>query len=479
MAIRANTRPRQAEGIGRSAYETFAADHADFIGQIAALRSDFGSRLSDLASAPRGRQHHLVRQLLRMRHLHPLFAFDAIKGAGQLSQSNPSSIRDLAGQFDPFNALPDERVLIRNVGRAGGRPRLVCDFNPIRRMHQQPVSSILRHLHPPLQNQFLFNGGMPRALSALEAAVSAGATHSCELDFVDFYRSVSLTDLAEVMRPLPASVTEHVIWDTRLRERDLMVFSSSVVSTPTPETLNGLPLGSATSPIVGEVLIARLLEAAQLPGIITYADNLCVFGCSEEEVQARKDHLQRVLSNPPFDCVSGLSLHEGEIRNIVDPSRPSRHNFEFAHHESVTGCSDDGSPLIEGWKPSPSRLAQFQIAAADYVNVEQINRATTRVSNWRRYYARWPDGDFHEAEYLASLYTRRYCLAQTAEHRASAVTAVTNAFLMFSDRADVEGGIREFLPGMTVHQDAENEIMNAVRERVLIIRSAEQRRRVS
>ena len=225
------------------------------------------------------------------------------------------------------------------------------------------------------------------------------------------------------------------------------------------------------------MLIARLLAAAQLPGIITYADNLCVLGRSDEEVGARTQALQEVLRNPPFQCVSGLRLDEREIRNVDDPAQPSRYGIEFSHHESIARRGEDGSVEICGWKPSASRLAGFQIAAADFVTVEQINRAITRVSNWRRYYSRWPDGDLHEAEYLASLHARRFCLAQTAAHRASAISTVTDAYLMFSDRGDADGGIRVFLPGLPAHAAAEQLLVDAVLDRVRIIRNAEQRRR--
>lgn len=412
-----------------------------------------------------------------MRHLYAVFAFDAVKSAGLSRDATPSTILELSEQFDPFNPVERETALLRNVSRSSTRQRLACDFGPKRRMHQQVIDRILRILHPPLENQFLFNGGMPMALNAIEAAISDGATHARELDFVDFYGSVRFDDLAEVMRPLPASVTRHVVWDEHLREHDLFIRASDLHPTPTPETPNGIILGSASSPIVGEVLIARLLAAAQLPGIITYADNLCVFGRSEEEVDARTQALQEVLRNSPFQCVSGLRLDEREIRNVDDPTRPSRYNIEFAHHESVTRRGEDGSVDIYGWRPSVARLAGFQIAAADFVTVEKINRAITRVSNWRRYYSRWPDGDLHEAEYLASLHARRFCLAQTAEHRASAISAVTDAYLMFSDRGDADGGIREFLPGLTAHAAAEQSLVDAVLHRVTIIRNAEQRRR--
>ena len=388
-------------------------------------RQDFFRRCAALHGLPRGKQHHAARRLLRMRHLNEMHAFDGLKKCREFADATPTTVLDLSAQFDPFRSLGCEPALVRNVSSSRERIRLACDFGPVRRMHQTAVARIIRYLHPPLGSQYLLNGGMPMALGAIEAAISAGATHSCELDFVDFYGSVRADDLAEVMRPLPRSVTEHVVWDTRMREGDLFTYSSASCPSPTPETPNGLYPGSAVSPVVGEVLIARLLEAAQLPGIITYADNLCVLGRSEKEVAARIDQLRRVIDDPPFVCVSGLRLRENEVRNVIEPDRPSVFGVEFANHQSVVGNSVEGTGRITGWKPTPTKLAQFQISAADYVTVGDLNRAISKVSNWRRYYSNWPDGDLLETEDLAALKARRFTLSPSPEHKSSAIAAVS------------------------------------------------------
>lgn len=403
-----------------------------------------------------------------MRHLYPVFAFDAVKAAGQLRDATPTSIHALAEQFDPFNPIEYEPALLRNVSRSTARQRLACDFGPKRRMHQQVVDRILRNLHPPLESQYLFNGGMPMALQAIEDAISNGATHACELDFVDFYGSVRCDDLAEVMRPLPASVTRHVVWDEHLRENDLVVRASNLHPTPTPETPNGIILGSASSPIVGEVLIARLLAAAQLPGIITYADNLCVFGRSEEEVGARTQALQEVLRNPPFQCVSGLRLRSNEIRNVVECERPSQFGIEFANHRALSRGDGEGY-RITGWQPSVQKLAEFQIGEADYVSIEKINKAITKVTNWRRYYRNWDGGEVHQAMFLASLKSRRFLLSPNPDHKASAVAAVTDAYVICN--RGLEGDDR--IPHTNLFPDYNRELDEAVRIRVYAIEAAQ------
>ena len=323
-------------------------------------------------------------------------------------------------------------------------------------MHQTAISRILRHLFPPPENQFLFNGGMPRALRAIETAVSEGATHACELDFVGFYGSVTFDDLAEALRPLPTSVCAGVVWDTRMRLPDLFVYASSACSSPTPEPPNGLFLGSATSPIVGERLIALLLEAAQLPEVITYADNLLVTGRSEDEVIARIQQLQRTLDNPPFACVSGLRFRQKEIVRVAGADMPFIHSWvgdvfrdgiTFANHESVTLLDPtDGAPLITGWGPSEEKLRQMRVAEHRYVTLEQINEAISMVSNWRRYYSNWADGAFVESELLAKLKARLFLLDGTHEHRANAISAIVDAWFLHQSNERRARDLDFFLP---------------------------------
>lgn len=444
-----------------SDYSRFARNHLSFVESVNGLRKEFNRRCQMLVGLRGSQQHTAVRQLLRIPKMRRLHAFDALKACGQLRGATPASVDDLANNYNPFGPVLNEPAVWMTL-RPGGRKRSVLNFGPIRRMHHKSVARVLRSLHPPLREQFLFNGGMPMALQAIEAAISAGATHSCELDFVDFYGSVRFDDLAEVMRPLPSSVTQHVVWDTHLRERRLIL--GGPCSSPTPEPPNGFLLGSAVSSIAGEVLIARLLQAAQLPGIITYADNLCVLGRSEEEVAARIHQLQRVLLNPPFACVSGLRLRQYQIRNVTnDVAGP-----EFANHEAIIGPVDKSSHSVSGWKPSSTKLEQFEISTSAHVSVDAINRAITKVSNWRRYYASWPEGDLYEAEYLASLMARRFTLVRSPENKASAIAAVVNAFLLWSGEEGFDGGYNTFLPGLG--SPAEEELAQSVEQRLSGVR---------
>ena len=457
-----------------SDYERFAHAHPEFMSSLTLLRREWQNRLHRLAGRNPRSQRHEVRRLLRSNHLAPLFAFEAIKKGNRLRRAAPATVQRLAEAFNPFAPVRGEHVEFREIARSGAYNRLVHDFGPIRRMHQYAVSNILLNLHPPPEEQKLFNGGMPMALSAIETAFSNGATHGCEIDFVNFYGSVQLEGLADFVRPLPNSVTQHVVWDMTFRQHVVTTMSS--VPTPTPEQPQGLSLGSATSPIVGEIIIARLLAVAQLDGIVTYADNMFVYGQSEVEVLARIQRLRESIASAEFGC-SGLSFRTGDIRLLgvpFDPQseeeeeryrRPSVEGIDFANH---FGFNETGEWV---WTPSHQKLADFQIGDLEYVTLKAVNKAIVQVSNWRRYYKNWPDGDRHEAAHISKLKTKRYLLDRTPTNLSEAISAVCNAFLAW----DCEEPLTEFVPEFVP------EIMKAAEKRsaiaVTAIEIARERRR--
>jgi hypothetical protein len=233
---------------------------------------------------------------------------------------------------------------------------------------------------------------------------------------------------------------------------------------------NGLALGSATSPIVGEVIIARLLAAAQLTGVITYADNLLVHGRSEGEVSARLNQLEDGIASADFG-VSGLSFRGRGIRtfdkvpyggeNDAGMTTPSIEGVEFAGHRCLR-VGDDFA-----WAPTAQKQAAFQISALDHVRADELDRAITRVANWRRYYPHWEDGDLYEARYIAELKAKRFFVEQSPRNFTEAVAAVCSAYLAWDGLIEPE----EFLP------DFHEAMLTAVHKRLQMVMGVGRTRR--
>ncbi|SFR81545.1 Reverse transcriptase (RNA-dependent DNA polymerase) [Sphingomonas jatrophae] len=324
---------------------------------------------------------------------------------------------ELATNFNAFAPVRHEPFALRLVYKGNGR-RWVHDFGPRRRMHQKLVADILRQIHPPRRAQTLFNGGMPVARMAIAAAYrDGGFTHGVEVDIVRFYDSVRHPALADLLRPLPTPVVEHVVWDVAMRDDPSPYAVIGTMPAPTPSVLTGLSLGSATSPIVGEKIVAELLARAGETETITYADNLFVMGRSHGEVLARIDRIRESVTS--WSDVGSLGLREGASFGY-DLTQP----FEFLRQEGVA----TGHGLE--WRPGAEQRARYQLGDSEqHLTAEQIAAAEQRVRHWRRSYGDWPEGDAQEAIYLAELAARRFYNDGNASNRTAAVHAVIVAWL--------------------------------------------------
>jgi hypothetical protein len=394
----------------RTDYEVFAAAHPDFIRTIAGIRSYRDREFAKLAALAPSEQRTRVRKLLRCHRLALLYAFDAMRRVQRLPQATPASISALAAQCNPFapSHEPVHRVTVPSEARRPIMPihrrrRVVQNYGPLKRMHQMLVADVLAHLHPPRPDQFLFHGGMPMALAAIEAAYRAGYSYAVEIDMSAFYATVRLDGLAELLHPLPVSVTHHVVWDYASRRGpDDDYAAPSYDGDPSRSGLVGLSLGAATSPIVGERIIRLLLDAAPVVRVVTYADNVLVLGRDRAEVVARAEHLASVAegleAGPLRPRIGNVArFRDGGSLSWFDPD--NRHGVEFCKQ---VGVADRIRSL--SWRPSDERLEEHRIADGDrQLSLEQIAGTETQVSHWRRSYPTWRDGDAWEAARLAEL----------------------------------------------------------------------------
>lgn len=420
----------------RTAWHRFADNHPEFIGlDLPLLRERRDNCLTAIANMARPSQRDRVRVLLRNRSLAVIYAYDAVRKLRLLDQHTPASIRHLASQFDPFAPINEPFDRFRTQGRSNAR--LVCNFGPIRRMHQLFVADVIRALHPPRDPQFLFRGGMPSALSAVEAARTNGCTHAVEVDFIDFYGSVrNRASVAELLRPLPPAVTENVVCTSQhCRETDGA--GSSVSSHEGDPSLNGssgLALGAATSPIVGERIIGHLLSTVPSGHLVNYADNLLVLGRGEEEVMARAEHLRGVIERSD---VGPLRLRIGRVAPFGDDPFDT---VEFTKQVAVV--DHDGL----SWEPNEQKKNEHRIADEHpfrrRATQEELDRAERQLSNWRRSYRFWRRGDEWQIERLAEIATLRYCLHGTPINQTRAKTALIAAYRTAQGAAD----LRDFVP---------------------------------
>ena len=420
----------------RTDYEVFRRAHPAFVARIQWLRKHRDRELAKLSRLTGVAKRNRVRSLLADRSLHLLYAYEGTLKAKRLRDATPDTIMELASGCNPFRAC-HEPGTVRTVTKRG-KARLVSAFGPAKRMHQLLVADLLRHLHPPLDQQYLFRGGMPAALRAVEAAYREGFTYAVEIDIVDFYGSVRLEGLADIMRPLPETVVRHVVWDEAFMTcmgQDDDVPVSVEDRGPSSSAQRGLVLGSACSPIAGELILAGLLAHSDRHRVVAYADNILVLGRS---MRGCRQYVEQMRERASSFVGCALEQRVGPIRDLRTQS------FTFLRQEGHV----DNETFV--WSPDYRRLTEFLIAEAGrLLTPEMIEQAENRISNWRRAYPLWPDGDEWEARQLAALAARRFYLEASPLNRANAAQSLASAYLMLGRLVSLE----ELAPEGTQAQD--------------------------
>lgn len=411
-------------------YHRFAGRDPVLVAEIAELRAEWKQACSQLSGLTRRQQHNRVRQLLRSERFGLLHAYRGTLKAHRIRNATRSTLESVAERINPFGPCY-EQVNQREIDK-DGRTRTVDTFGPIKRARQHMVADLIRALHSPRSNQFLFNGGIPAALTAVEAAHSRGLTHAVELDVEGFYRNIPAECLAGLLRPLPKAVIDHVVWDLAIRNNDVghsVVIMARRTAPPLNDTI-GLSLGSASSPIVGEVVIGHLLAANEIdfgPDIITYADNLLVLARSEQEAEARAENLTAL---PKLRAFGSLRLREKGRGHFLPPGQSAGGRFSAG----VTFAGQFGHPDGDGqfsWEPSPERQQRHWIAERDVCpSLAEIQRAQARVAAFHRAYPLWQDREMSEAEERARLSAALYLRAPTSERLAEAGRDLFLAMLM-------------------------------------------------
>lgn len=444
MAIVPTPRPARSQ----TDYERFRDAHPDFIRQISALRKLRDREFQKLRALPGRGRHSRTRALLKSRPLHLIYAYEAVRKCRRLRDATPATIAQLAAGCDPFSPCRERPAM--SAIRTRGRNRYVYNFGPAKRMRQLLVADLLRSLHPPRDQQYLHRGGMPAAFRAVEGAIAEGFSHAAEIDMVDFYGSMRLEGLARILRPLPLHVIEHVVVERVIRTSMEPVSVFMQEDDPPLNIQPGIPLGSACSPVVGELVMAELIASTADCRVVAYADNMLVLGRSHAEVEA--------------DCERVRERAEGfedwVLRpRIVDGICEVQNGFEFLHHEARIA----NDRLI--WSPDQRKLNDYLMAHHEYASPREIADAESKLTHWRRAYPDWPRGDLWETQQLAALAARRYYFDASPYNRSRAAHALVASYLS-------EGRVRPFeeiTPTGSSERDDERrqELIHAAEDRLL------------
>lgn len=393
-------------------WRSYLGRHPDLDAELGRAETRKQRLLDAIAVANPKRKRDLARRFLRDPQVSLAYVWEGVRRKQQFDLS-PDAIRRVANTMNVFHPAR-EQVRRATIQRWGRKSREVHRFGYQRFARQRMVAELGVTLHPLSSNQF-FGRGVPAAWKAVEELVQSGNTHGAEIDVVSFYASVTaLDELKALLRPLPGSVVEHVVWDGSLKRS--LANSTRHLARATSSNLNrhtGLSQGSASSPIAGEVIMQSLLRCVPDWPMVIYHDNVFVFGRSHEEVVARIN-----------------VLREAAARHAVGELRFGEERF-WAYPEPLAflGGEVDPTEIIWRWQPTQAALDRYLWACDQgQLTAAELRAILCGLPRFRRTYPLWLEGCQWVIKREAELAARVFMKSGEAADRERALDALLRAW---------------------------------------------------
>jgi len=350
----------------------------------------------------------------------------------------PAELKELAAKLDLFQSCeePVSCIPISKPGREKVRP--VLAYGPEHRTRQYAILGLLRATTTLDQRQYLFSGGLARAVREVIRLIEEGFIYFVELDIKDFYPSVNEKEAIKLL-PVPFEVgmlnltSCHLNIVRRTKTGNKQAHHSpsykdhnspgkagaisDLSDSVTPAAWQGIPQGAASSSYVTEVLLASVISALpQSIGVVSYADNILLLARTEEELRKAVKACGRILNTHPagqFQPVEqshghvtdGLTFlgHQFRLDNghvEVGPSPDNLGRYQRQFDEALAKIRNDGLPYdvrhcradkisenIQSWRSSfdisnPFRdTANYWITAVEAARPKRLIRISHSITN--------------------------------------------------------------------------------------------------
>lgn len=269
------------------------------------------------------------------------------------------------------------RLWFKPKSSGGFRP--IYDFGVVRRAACKVIRPILEnHLHR-MPFQFDVGGrGLSRAIRTVKKHCSAGYYFAAELDIENHYGSFSAKKLYKAL-PVPKQVIDYVV-----TARHIPVVptgdSPTLTASLTPAARRGIPQGSPIAPLIAQISTSQLSwQNAPTAVMANYADNFCVLGKSEDDVDSATDALGAAIAALPggtFSTSKRGPVHLsdtfsflGHSLNIVDGAlqvSPTAGN-DKRYHDTLLAYEQRIGELLH-----PTSIRHPRMRAEAYSNVSDM-----------------------------------------------------------------------------------------------------------
>lgn len=236
-----------------------------------------------------------------------------------------TQVVSLAGRLDMF-APSTEPVRVKQVTKRNGKFRDVYVYGLEQKARQRVWWRVLMILasRKLIPWQFLLVGRHAALRAVANAAEARDHRFAAELDVTNQFGSFDIRAVAEFLPELPAKGVGANLVPTRVsfdHRRLSSIPEDHTYRNQMPQ--QGLPQGAATSPVVAEMLMARVLMA--LPWemlsdvtIITYADNILVLGPTKASVLDACECLSDAFAGSAVGSMRLESRGVKSLRNGVE-----------------------------------------------------------------------------------------------------------------------------------------------------------------
>ena len=233
-----------------------------------------------------------------------------------------------------FDLPLSEPVPVYAKPKKSGGVRMIHNPGLLHRTAQDMIARVLSAHYVPRPFQFTHDG-VHKAIKAAKSALTSGHVHVARLDVQDFYPSFTIEKLVTEL-PLRKEVVEHVVVGRLMKVvMDQEHMKAGYASPSLPHThadllllaRQGIPQGSACSPIIGAFIMSRLKwSAASDVTLINYVDDFLLMSKSLPLLDLAVGKLTAAVADLPG----------GQFTLKIKGTGSAEKGFEFlGHHIQV------------------------------------------------------------------------------------------------------------------------------------------------